>query len=241
MRRKTSINLEDAGDNPDEIDNDPPDEDTSRRDFLKVAGATTTAGAMGTLAGCTGDGGGGDGDGGGGDSGGSGSVLIAYLTRTKNTKAVAEIIQQEVGGDMVEVESEEPYPENYDAIVAQVAEENESGYTPPLKTKVENIQAYDAVFFGFPTWDMQLPPPMKSFLRERDLSGKNVVPFNTNGGYGVGSSFQTIEDRCPNSDVLEGFSTRGGSETDGIYLAIEGERREEVHAEVTDWLQNIQV
>jgi flavodoxin len=126
--------------------------------------------------------------------------LIAYLTRTKNTKAVAEIIQQEVGGNMVKVEPAEPYPENYDAIVAQVAEENESGYTPPLKTKVENIQAYDTVFFGFPTWDMQLPPPMKSFLRERVLSGKNVVPFNTNGGYGVGSSFQTIEDRCPNSD-----------------------------------------
>jgi flavodoxin len=142
---------------------------------------------------------------------------------------------------MVEVESAEPYPENYDELVAQVAEENESGYTPPLKTKVENIQAYDTVFFGFPTWDMQLPPPMKSFLRERDLSGKNVVPFNTNGGYGVGSSFQTIEDRCPNSDVLEGFSTRGGSETDGIYLAIKGERREEVHAEVADWLQNVQV
>jgi hypothetical protein len=51
MRKKTSINLEDAGETPDEIDNDPLDEDTSRRDFLKVAGATTTAGAMGTLAG----------------------------------------------------------------------------------------------------------------------------------------------------------------------------------------------
>jgi flavodoxin len=169
------------------------------------------------------------------------SVLIVYLTRTKNTKAVAEIIQQEVDGEMVEVEPAEPYPENYDALVAQVDEENESGYTPPLKTNVENIQAYDTVFFGFPTWDMQLPPPMKTFLREYDLSGKNVVPFNTNGGYGVGSSFQTIEDRCPNSDVLEGFSTRGGLERDGIYLAIKGKRREEVHAKVTDWLQNIQV
>ena len=169
------------------------------------------------------------------------NVLIAYLTRTKNTKAIAEIIHQEVGGDLVEIEPSNPYPENYDAIVSQVDEENESGYTPPLKNNVENIQAYDTVFFGFPTWDMQLPPPMKSFLREYDLSGKTVVPFNTNGGYGVGSSFQTVEELSPSSNILEGFSTEGGLERDGIYLAIKGERREEARTEVVDWLQNIQI
>ena len=61
------------------------------------------------------------------------------------------------------------------------------------------------------------------------------------GGYGVGSSFKTVEDLCPDSNILEGFSTRGGLERDGIYLAIKGERREEVHTEVTDWLRSIQV
>ncbi len=169
------------------------------------------------------------------------NTLIAYLTRTNNTKVVAEIIHQEVGGTMVEVEPATPYPEDYDAIVAQVDKENEAGYTPPLKSKIENIQNYDTVFFGFPTWDMQLPPPMRSFLKEHDLSGKTVIPFNTNGGYGVGSSFQTVEDFCSDSNILEGFSTRGGLERDGIYLAIKGERREEVHTEVTNWLRSIQV
>jgi flavodoxin len=169
------------------------------------------------------------------------NTLILYLTRTRNTRAVAEIIHQEVGGTVVEVEPATPYPEDYDAIVAQVDEENESGYAPPLESNIENVQDYDAVFFGFPTWDMQLPPPMKSFLNEHDLSGKTIIPFNTNGGYGAGSSFQTVADLCPDSRILEGFSTRGGLERDGIYLAIKGERREEVHAEVGDWLQRIQV
>src|SRR5690625_4393064 len=104
------------------------------------------------------------------------STLILYLTRTKNTKAVAEIIHREMGGTVVEVEPAIPYPEDYDAIVAQVDEENESGYAPPLESKIENIQDYDTVFCGFPTWDMQLPPPMKSFLNEHDLSGKTVIP-----------------------------------------------------------------
>src|SRR5699024_3835169 len=117
-------------------------------------------------------------------------VLIVYLSRTGNTEAVAEIIRQEVGGEMVELKLETPYPDDYDAIVAQVDQENERGYLPPLETAIENIREYDTLFIGFPTWDMQLPPPMKSFLSEYDLSGKTVIPFNTNGGYGLGSSLQ---------------------------------------------------
>lgn len=164
------------------------------------------------------------------------NVLIVYLSRTNNTEAIAEIIQDEVGGDLVELELETPYPEDYDAIVAQVDRENETGYLPPLKTQIENIQDYDTVFLGFPTWDMQLPPPMKSFLNEYDLSDKTVIPFNTNGGYGVGSGFQDVEERCPDCNNLEGFSIKGGLERDGIYLDIKGERREEVRTEVKEWL-----
>lgn len=60
-----------------------------------------------------------------------GSVLIVYLSRTGNTEAIAEMIHNEVGGTMVELELETPYPEDYDAIVAQVDRENETGYLPP--------------------------------------------------------------------------------------------------------------
>ncbi|ROQ21226.1 flavodoxin [Marinimicrobium koreense] len=168
-------------------------------------------------------------------------VLIVYLSRTQNTKAVADIIQEAVGGDSVALELETPYPEDYDAIVAQVDEENETGYLPPLKTEIENIDGYDTVFVGFPTWDMQMPPPMKSFLHENNLSGKRVIPFNTHGGYGVGSGFETVEMLCSESTILEGFSVKGGLERDGIYLSIEGERKDEVRSKVHDWLERIEI
>ena len=75
---------------------------------------------------------------------------------------------------------------------------------------------------------------MKSFLNKYDLSSKTVIPFNTNGGYGVGSSFQTVEELSPDANILEGFSIKGGVERDEILLAIKGERREEVRAEVIE-------
>jgi flavodoxin len=168
-------------------------------------------------------------------------ILIVYLSRTKNTEAVAEIINHEVGSNMVELTLQTPYPENYGAIVAQVDRENETGYLPPLKTRIENFQDYDIVFLGFPTWDMQLPPPMKSFLHAYDFSGKILIPFNTNGGYGVGSSFDDVKELAPDAQILKGISIKGGLEKEGVLLAIERERREEVRAQVTEWLSNIQM
>lgn len=166
-------------------------------------------------------------------------VLIVYLSRTKNTKTVAEMIHQEVGGTLVELELENPYPENYRAIVDQVARENETGFLPLLQTKIEKLDAYEVVFVGFPTWGMQLPPPMKSFLNEYDLSGKTVIPFNTNAGYGIGSGFETVKDLCPKSKVLDGFSTKGGVERDGMLFVMEGEKETEVKLEIKKWLKKI--
>ena len=111
-----------------------------------------------------------------------GKVLIVYLSRTNNTKALAEIIHKHVGGTLVALDLSTPYPANYQATVQQVARENETGFLPPLKTKIDSIQTYERVFVGFPTWGMQLPPPMKSFLHQYDLQGKTVIPFTSSGG-----------------------------------------------------------
>ena len=170
----------------------------------------------------------------------SGKTLIVYLTRTRNTETVAQIIRDLVEADMVRLELETPYPKEYQDIVRQVARENESGYLPPLMTRVE-VGVYDRVFVGFPTWGMKLPPPVKSFLQTHDLEGKEVIPFNTNGGYGVGSSFRQLALLCEECNILEGYSTRGGSERDGIYLAIRGQRHAQVSGSVKDWLEEIGV
>ena len=167
------------------------------------------------------------------------NILIVYLSRTNNTKAIAEIIQKNVGGKLIALELQKPYPENYKATVQQVVDENASGYLPPLKTTIDSIEKYDIIFVGFPTWDMKMPPPMKSFLHQYDLSGKTVIPFNTNAGYGVGSGFETVKKLCPNSKVLDGFSTKGGVERDGILFVMKGEKEKQAQDEVRKWLQKI--
>jgi flavodoxin len=166
-------------------------------------------------------------------------ILTVYLSRTNNTKAIAEMIHQEVGGTMVALELEKPYPSDYNATVQQVTRENDTGYLPRLKTTIDRIEQYDVVFLGFPTWGMQLPPPVKSFLRQYNLKGKTVIPFNTNAGYGEGSSLRTVRELCSGCTVLPGFVTRGGVERDGQYLVIEGTRAEEARRDVLSWVRKI--
>jgi flavodoxin len=166
-------------------------------------------------------------------------VLIVYLSRTNNTKTIAEIIQNYVGGKLVALELEIPYPENYKATVAQVVKENETNYLPHLKTKIDSIEKYDVLFIGFPTWDMKMPPAMKSFLHQYDLKGKTVIPFNTNAGYGVGSGFNTVKELCLNSKVLEGFEMKAGAEKDGQFLVIKDEKAKEAEKKVKKWLETL--
>ncbi len=168
-------------------------------------------------------------------------ILIVYLSRTNNTKTIAEIIHKNIGGNIVALELEKPNPENYLAIVQQVVDENETGYLPTLRTKIDSIQNYTHIFIGFPTWGMQLPPPIKSFLNHYDLRGKTVIPFNTNAGYGTGNSFQKVKELCKDCNVLEGFTMKGGIERDGVFFVIKDEKAIEAEIKVKQWLQKIKL
>jgi flavodoxin len=172
---------------------------------------------------------------------GDSKVLIVYLTRTANTKAVAEIIQKQVGGKLVGLELINPYPTNYKAHVAQMVKENNDGYLPPLKTKIDGIESYDRIFIGFPTWGMKIPPPMKTFLKQYNLEGKTIIPFNTNAGYGVGNGFEIVKQLCLKSIVLEGYTTTGGIERDGVLFVMKGDKEIKTAAEVKTWLQKIKM
>jgi hypothetical protein len=86
---------------------------------------------------------------------------------------------------------------------------------------------------------MKIPPPMKTFLKQYNLSGKTVIPFNTNAGYGVGSGFETIKELCPKSKVLAGYFTKGGIERDGVLFVMQGDEEKQVQSEVQNWLKKI--
>lgn len=138
-----------------------------------------------------------------------GKVLVIYYSRSGNTREIAHQIHQMVGGDVIEIQPVDPYPDDYNEVVKQANLELKSGYKPPLKTKVENIGSYDVIFLGSPNWWHTIAPPVQSFLSQADLSGKIIVPFITHGGGGSGRSVADIAALCRDSTILDALVVRG--------------------------------
>ena len=73
------------------------------------------------------------------------------------------------------------------------------------------MKSYDVVFVGYPNWRGKMPMAVFSFIEQHDFSGKNVVPFCTHEGSGLGRSMQDLRVLCPRSVVLDGLAIRGGN------------------------------
>lgn len=141
----------------------------------------------------------------------TGKVLVLYFSQSGNTETVAKFIHDEVGGDIVKLETEQTYPSDYDELVDYAQEEKRRNDRPILKTKIDNIDEYDIIFFGYPNWWGDMPMPMYTFLDEYDLSGKTIAPFITHGGSGLSGTPAKIRSEEPNATVTEGLAVSGSS------------------------------
>ena len=155
-------------------------------------------------------------------------TLVAYFSHSGNTRRIAHLIHQEVGGTIHEIQPQVPYPNAYNTVVDQAKQEIRAGHKPALQSTLDHIETYDTVFVGSPNWWSTIAPPVATFLSEYDLSGKTIVPFCTHGGGGLGRIGQDIARLCPQSTVLSCF---------GVYGSGAGN----VQAEVSAWLRKVGV
>jgi flavodoxin len=133
-------------------------------------------------------------------------ILVAYFSRSGNTRVVAGLLQRSLGADLFEILPATPYPEDYLATVEQARQERDQGTKPALKATVPNIARYATVFLGLPIWGETAPPVIRSFLSAHDLTGKTLIPFITHGGYGLGSSESVIARHAPKAKLRRAFS-----------------------------------
>lgn len=155
-----------------------------------------------------------------------GNTLILYFSMSGNTETVANYIHEEIGGDIVKLETVQTYPEDYDELVDYAREEQRDNARPELETAIENIEQYDTIFLGYPNWWGDMPMPIYSFLDQYDLSNKTIAPFITHGGSGLSGTPANIANEEPDAVVTEG-------------LAINGDAVDDCQDEVNEWLNEL--
>jgi flavodoxin len=158
---------------------------------------------------------------------GKGTTLVAYFSRTGNTRVLAGQIQGARDATLFEIRPAVPYPEDYEQTVAQVRRERDSGLEPALEATVVNMADHATVFLGFPIWGETAPPVIRAFLSRHDLAGKTLIPFITHGGYGLGNSLAVLAAHAPRARLLD----------TGLLMEADQERR--TLNRVTAWLQRV--
>ena len=139
-------------------------------------------------------------------TGDSSSVLIAYFSWSGNTEQVAQIIQQETGGDLFEITPAPPYTDDYNELLDIAQQEQSDNARPELAGQVENWEQYDTIFVGYPNWWSDAPMAVYTFVESYDWSGKTLVPFNTSASGGFGRSLSGLEESAPGASILDGIS-----------------------------------
>ncbi|MEI3162560.1 MAG: flavodoxin [Lachnospirales bacterium] len=149
------------------------------------------------------------------------AVSSASLNTTNNgiegnTKVIADMIQNEVGGDVYSIQTKEYYPTEYRENVNIAKNEQNSSARPKIKTKINNFDQYNTIFIGYPIWWSTIPMPVYTFLDEYDFDGKTVIPFSTHKGSGMGSSQIDIKKALPKANVIDGFTIEGDNAVNAI-------------------------
>lgn len=152
--------------------------------------------------------------------------LVVYYSESGNTKKVADMIHNKVGGDIIRIEAATPYPDNYDALTRQAKKEQTQNARPAIKTKIPNIDEYDVIFLGYPNWWSSMPMPVFTFIEQNKLDGRTIAPFTTHGGGGLGHSIEDLKKECPKSKILKP-------------LAVPGNRASGAAADVEKWLEGL--
>ncbi len=126
-------------------------------------------------------------------------TLIVYYSLEGNTDFAARRIAETLGAELLRLEPKKEYPTGgfrkffWGGKSAVMAE------TPALQPYGFEAGAYDRIVFGFPVWASNVAPPIRTFVKDNDLSGKRFAAFACEGGSGAEKAFAKLKNALGNA------------------------------------------
>ena len=147
-------------------------------------------------------------------------ILVAYFSASGQTAKLAKTLAGVTGGDLFEIAPETAYTaadlDWMDKKSRSTVEMNDPACRPAIAGEVQNMDQYDTVLVGFPVWWYVEPRIVDTFLESYDFSGKEMIPFATSGGSGIGKAEKSLKDHCPAAVWKKGQLLNGAGAADWI-------------------------
>ena len=158
-------------------------------------------------------------------------VLVIYYSFTGNSKKVAEYVKNKLNADILELEPTVPFSSDYDEVVE---EWQNNDIKRDVDIKHINIDLYKKkkIVLITCTWWYGISPVMTRFLKDYDLSGKEIIVASSNAGW-IGHCFKDYKTLLPNSNIK--------GELDLVFSAEPGRRDEMLttNKEIDNWINKL--
>lgn len=111
-------------------------------------------------------------------------ILVVYYSQAYgNTEKIALKLAKETGADVAKLDTVVPYPTDQSVVISQGQREVESGFKPEIHPIVYNIDDYDVIAVGTPTWWYTMASPVLTFIHDNNFENKTFIPFMTHAGW----------------------------------------------------------
>ena len=136
-------------------------------------------------------------------------TLVIYYSFTGNAKKIANYVKEKKNADILELEPKTPFSSSYDEVVDQW-QNNDIKRDVEIKDVNVDLSKYKNIVLITCTWWYGISPVMKRFLKEYDLSGKNIITASTNAGW-IGHSLKDYEELLKGSNIKGELNLRFSS------------------------------
>lgn len=158
-------------------------------------------------------------------------TIVIYYSFTGNSKKVAEYVKQKLNADILELEPKIPFSSDYDEVVKEW-QNNDIKKDVEIKPINVELSKYKKVVLITSTWWYGITPVMKKFLKEYDLSGKDIIVASSNAGW-IGHCFKDYETLLPNSNIK--------GELNLVFSAETGKRHDMMtsYKDIDNWIEKL--
>lgn len=160
-------------------------------------------------------------------------VLVVYYSYANgNTEKIAMKVAESLQADICGIDPVVAYSDDYETTVKVGKEEVDNNITREIQPLKYDVNDYDVIVIGTPTWWYTMAPVVRTFLKENNFSNKVVIPFMTHAGW-PGTVIKDMQSLCTGAKIMNPkeiqFDSEGGSQCVTTCK------------EINDWIKSIEV
>jgi len=148
--------------------------------------------------------------------------LIVYYSLEGNTKYTAEKIAENLRADVLELMPEKAYPTGTVTKFIFGGKSAKMAEIPSLRPYQADLEAYDWIILGTPVWAATFAPPLRTFLKEQELTGKKLAFFACSTSGNALKCLENLEkeagslEKVPELSLRDPFKKQSGENDEKI-------------------------